>query len=216
MRCPLCRENQSVFFTQDKKRSYWQCPLCYLIFVPSEYHLSHTDEKNIYDLHENDINDEKYRKFLSQLSEPLFARLKQPAQGLDFGCGPGPALAQIFKEKGFDMEVYDPFYCNHSHLLSRKYDFITATEVVEHVSDLYKILNKLWSMLKAEGFLGLMTQTYDNATDFKNWYYKNDPTHIAFFSKNTWLWWAHQQSCKVEIINDRTIILIRKPIPIID
>ena len=33
------------------------------------------------------------------------------ARGLDFGCGPGPALTLLMEEAGFaKMNLYDPFY----------------------------------------------------------------------------------------------------------
>ena len=30
--------------------------------------------------------------------------------GLDYGCGYAPALADIFKKDGFNIDVYDPFF----------------------------------------------------------------------------------------------------------
>ena len=41
----------------------------------------------------NDPSDPDYRKFLSRLSNALLPHLKIRSQGLDFGAGPGPALA---------------------------------------------------------------------------------------------------------------------------
>ena len=50
--------------------------------------------------------------------------------GLDFGAGPGPALAAMMSEDGFDVAIYDPFFQPDAEALQRKYDFITSTETV--------------------------------------------------------------------------------------
>ena len=45
--------------------------------------------------------------------------------GLDFGCGPGPALADMMQSEGNEMEIYDPFCFPNQDALSKTYDFIT-------------------------------------------------------------------------------------------
>jgi hypothetical protein len=42
------------------------------------------------------------------------------------------------------------------------------------------------------GVLAIMTQMITKETDFSTWYYKNDPTHICFFSKQTMRYLAQQ------------------------
>ena len=98
--CPLCRGNRVQLYHEDKKRLYFQCDICSLVFVPSLYLLSSEQEKAEYDLHENNIYDEGYRRFLYRLSDPLLKKLKPGQRGLDFGCGPEPALAAILGEGG--------------------------------------------------------------------------------------------------------------------
>jgi hypothetical protein len=44
-------------------------------------------------------------------------------------------------------------------------------------------LNRLFTLLKKGGVLAIMTQMITKETDFSTWYYKNDPTHICFFSQ---------------------------------
>jgi len=53
-------------------------------------------------------------------------------------------------------------------------------------------------MLSVGGVLAVMTKILDDQVDFKSWYYKDDPTHICFFSRNTMnhlakAWGAHVQ-----------------------
>ncbi|MDA1381669.1 methyltransferase domain-containing protein [Plesiomonas shigelloides subsp. oncorhynchi] len=51
---------------------------------------------------------------------------------MDFGCGPGPLLAQMLEEAGFRMHKYDPYFHPERATLAREYDFVTCTEVAEH------------------------------------------------------------------------------------
>lgn len=182
----------------DKKRQYLHCHECDLVFVPQQYHLAMTLEKAEYDKHQNSAGDPGYRKFLNRLCEPLAERLKPRSNGLDFGCGPGPALPVLLKELGHSVEVYDKFYARHPQVLQRQYDFVTATEVFEHLSDPAQTLNQLWSLLKTGGLLGVMTKLAIDKNAFEKWHYKNDPTHIIFFSQYTMRWLARYWRAEFE------------------
>ena len=60
------------------------------------------------------------------------ARLLPKSQGLDYGCGPGPALAHMLREAGHDVALFDPFFAPDPAPFNRTYDFVTCTEVAEH------------------------------------------------------------------------------------
>ena len=152
--CPLCSGKGAQFYFEDKNRTYLRCVNCSLIFVPPYQWLSLVDEKAVYDLHENDVKDPGYRKFLSRLSVPLLKVVGNKQEGLDFGCGPGPALSVMMEESGHTMALYDPFYHNDTSVFNKTYDFITATEVVEHLRHPQKEFTTLFSMLKQGGMAG--------------------------------------------------------------
>ena len=187
--------------------------------MPEVFHLSRQLEKAEYDKHQNAIFDEGYRKFLSRLFDPLSQKLlqkhqsqihqshkQQPKQGLDFGCGPGPALQALFEEAGFIMNTYDIFYQPDESVLSQTYDFITLTEVIEHLGQPQAVLDKLWGLLKPEGYLGVMTKLVKNRETFINWHYKNDQTHISFFSMTTIEYIAQQFDAKLIVVADDAFI----------
>ncbi len=207
MRCPLCADIRIQPYHKDQRRDYWQCCVCRLVFVPEEHHLNAMQEKAEYDLHQNNPKDPGYRKFLSRLYLPLKDKQPPPALGLDFGCGAGPALAQMFQEAGYTMQVFDKFYANDSGVLSRQYDFITCTEVVEHLSDPGETLDSLFAMLKPGGWLGVMTKLVMSKTAFSRWHYKNDLTHICFYSRDTLEWLASRWQCSIEFIGSDVILL---------
>jgi len=208
--CPLCARGACTSFARDARRDYLQCGECALVFVPSEQHLSAAEERAQYDLHENDPADFGYRGFLSRLFAPICERVRVPAQGLDFGSGPGPTLSVMFEEAGYDMAIYDPFYAPDTGVFERRYDFITATEVVEHLHRPGWELSRLVGLLEPGGYLGVMTKRVTDVAAFSTWHYKDDPTHVCFFSTATFEWLATENDCELALVDPDVVILRRR------
>jgi hypothetical protein len=179
------------------------------VFVPSWQFLSAEEEKKRYDLHQNSPQDLNYRRFLSRLFDPLQKKLAPASHGLDFGSGPEPTLSGMFEEAGHVVTLFDPFYEPVPAALEQQYDFITATEVVEHLHEPKKELERLWASLKQGGWLGIMTNCAVEQETFSTWYYKNDRTHVCFFSQATFSWLAHEWRAKVTFA-DSDVVLLRK------
>jgi len=204
--CPLCQHDHIEFYSADT-RSYWQCANCQLVFVGSAEHLTEADEKARYDHHNNDPDDPRYRAFLNRLVEPLSGRLPPDSEGLDFGCGPGPTVSVMLEALGHKVACFDKYYANTPSLLMQQYDFVTSTEVLEHLREPGKELQRLISMLKPAGFLGVMTKLLPPTEQFANWHYKKDPTHICFYAESTFEWIAAQWDLSLEIIANDVVIL---------
>lgn len=214
MHCPLCQAAEpQLFYLQPKPpnegRQYWQCGHCALIFVPAEFHLDAAAEKAIYDHHQNKPEDAGYRAFLSQTFNPLVELLPPAAEGLDFGCGPGPTLSLMLEEAGFSCANYDIYYANDPDKLTRTYDFVTCTEVVEHVAQPQQVIDQLVRLLRPEGVLAVMTRSSETATDFANWGYRKDSTHITFYGNKTFAWIAQNWQLNVLFQDERTVIFQR-------
>lgn len=207
--CPLCRAQDASEFCNDRRRDYFRCNTCHLVFVSPTQYLSAENEKAEYDLHRNRPDDPGYRCFLNRLFEPLQARLAAGSRGLDFGCGPGPTLSLMFEEAGHHMVLYDPFYARQPAVLERRYDFITATEVVEHLHRPGKELDRLWHILEPGGSLGLMTKLVTDRAAFSHWHYKNDPSHVCFFSRMTFSWLAERWRARLTFIG-KDVMLFHK------
>ena len=205
--CPLCSGYFVADYPIDQNRSYLHCSTCSLVFVPSDEQLSPADEKAVYDQHQNTPDDSGYRKFLSRLTVPISERVKPQSRGLDFGCGPGPTLSVMMEEQGHQMALYDIYYADYPQALEQQYDFITSTEVVEHLANPRQELEKLWALIRPGGYLGLMTKLVKDRHSFTNWHYKNDPTHISFFSVATFNYLAELWNANIEFIGADVIIL---------
>lgn len=210
MTCPLCLNHQTLHFHTDKQRDYLRCQICDLVFVPKHQLLSAEDEKSQYDLHQNSPSDESYRQFLGRLLDPMTEYLPKQAHGLDFGSGPGPTISIMMAERGFSMDNYDPFYADYPELLKRNYDFITSTEVFEHLHQPSEVIRLLINMLNSEGTLGIMTKRWVDKDAFTRWHYKNDPTHVCFYSDRTFEWIAAQWNLTLKIISPDTLLLLKR------
>ena len=139
--------------------------------------------------------------------EPLVARLAANARGLDFGCGPGPALAAMLGERGFSTQLYDKFYYRDAAPLSERHDFITATEVVEHLVQPGEVLGSLWKQINPGGVFAIMTKRWLNREAFERWHYKNDPTHICFFHRRTFEYLAEAWQASLDFPGEDTVLI---------
>ncbi|MFV1467284.1 class I SAM-dependent methyltransferase [Idiomarina sp. HB] len=182
-----------------------------MIFADPQAHLPQDEEKAIYDFHQNDSHDTRYREFLSQLSIPLLEKLSTGMTGLDFGSGPGPTLSLMLEEHGMKMSIYDIFYAPDSGQLSRQYDFVTCSEVVEHFNEPGKTWPQLISLVKPQGYIGVMTWMFTKKTaeQFNQWSYKGDSTHVSFYTPETMQWIAQHFQLKLEIISEQAILFRR-------
>ena len=156
MSCPLCAASAGPF-GPGAARGALRCETCALTFVPPSRHLSPEAERARYAEHNNDPRDPGYREFLDRLLAPLAARLSKGAEGLDFGCGPGPAASVMLRERGFKARDWDPYFFPDEGALERDYDFIVCTEVFEHLREPGETLRRLDGLLRPGGWLGVMT-----------------------------------------------------------
>jgi SAM-dependent methyltransferase len=179
------------------------------VFVEPTQRLDSLQEKAMYDRHHNDPLDMGYRRFLSRVQIPLVEKLGPAKSGLDFGCGPGPTLSVMMEEAGHHVDLFDIYYYPNSSVLEKQYDFITATEVIEHLYFPDSVWQQWLEMLKPGGWLGLMTKMVIDVEAFAKWHYKNDPTHVVFFSRSTFEFLANRDGLELEFI-ENDVILLRK------
>jgi hypothetical protein len=108
--CRVCISGRAEPFAHVDGRDYWRCPQCGATFLDDSQLPDPDTERAQYLLHENDPADERYRAFLNRLAQPLLRRLGPAREGLDYGCGPGPALGRMLIEAGHAVRFYDPFF----------------------------------------------------------------------------------------------------------
>lgn len=165
----------------DKGAAYFACPACEARFMDPAQRPTRAEEAAHYAHHQNRVDDPRYRAFLSRLADPLLAVLGAQRFGLDYGCGPGPALAAMLTEAGHRVALWDPIYAPDRAVLDSRYDFITCTETAEHFHDPAAEFARMAGMLRPGGWLGVMTSFAPEDALFAGWHYRKDPTHVVFY-----------------------------------
>ncbi len=182
--CPLCRGGASFFKSIDS-RQYLRCRRCGSVFMDSESHLSLSREKERYVEHNNDPSDRGYRRFVAEIVKRIKENFSPRDKGLDFGSGPGSPITAMLKESGYRVVEYDPFFREYPELLEKRYDYIACCEVIEHFREPGKEFKLLKDLLKEKGMLLCKTELFLAETDFVKWYYKNDPSHVFFYTSRS-------------------------------
>ncbi|MEX2528636.1 MAG: class I SAM-dependent methyltransferase [Gemmatimonadota bacterium] len=220
--CPLCGYDRLDSLHGDQPRDqhdlrvgdsrFLQCPACDLVFRHRAELLGRDAERARYDTHENHPHDPAYRAFLSRLAHPLLEHLPQGAAGLDYGAGPGPALATMLEEAGHPMAIWDPFYATDRAPLAKTYDFLTCTETVEHFYTPAREFALMDTLVRPGGWLGIMTGILYPDMVFHDWWYIRDPTHVAFYAPTTLEWIAQFYGWKAHF-PCKNVVLYHKALP---
>jgi|SRR6056297_664636 len=209
MNCNLCKGRSNIFY-EIKDIKYYKCSRCNSIFMCPENFLTYEEERKRYKEHNNDVEDVRYQNFVSDIVEKVKKEWSyKNTLGLDFGAGTGPVITKLLKDDGYDVEIYDPFFCNKEKHLDKKYDYIVACEVIEHFHNPLKEFELLYSLLKKGGKLYCKTEIYSKDIDFEYWYYKDDLTHVFFYQEEAFVWMVKNIGFIEYKIDNRVIILTK-------
>ncbi|MCR3921506.1 MAG: class I SAM-dependent methyltransferase [Firmicutes bacterium] len=183
----MCNGDATLFQIVSGKE-YYQCRSCSSILLHPRMFISNEEEKKRYQEHNNDVDDIRYQKFVAPIVTKVRKKFTPAHNGLDFGAGTGPVITKILRDHGYNITIYDPYFWHNPEALEQKYDFIACCEVIEHFHDPAKEFSLLRSLLKPNGSLLCMTDIYTQDIDFKQWYYKNDQTHVFFYHAQAFQW----------------------------
>ena len=208
--CTVCKNNKIEFFLNVNDLDYWQCSLCKATMLNPIHFLSNHKEKKHYLKHNNKIDDIRYRNFLSNLIKPLKNKISINDIGLDYGCGYAPALADILKKDGFNVELYDPLFFKNENMFLRKFNFITCSEVVEHFFKPYEEFNKIDSLLASNSWFAVMTSFMTKDDLFKNWHLRKDSTHVGFYKKVTFKFIANKRNWAKTFPSKNVVLFYKK------
>lgn len=208
--CPVCRSGGPVPFVALAARRYWRCPLCMATILDPRQRPSRDAERLHYRQHDNRPDDPLYRSFLARLAEPLMALLEPGSAGLDYGFGPGPALAAMLREAGLAVALYDPCFHPDAAVLGRRCDFIACTETTEHFHRPADEFDRLAWLVRPGGWLAVMTCFQTDDARFADWHYRRDPTHVVFYREATLRRVAASRGlfCEIPV---KDVALMRRP-----
>ncbi len=197
-RCRVCETGETFRFLAVAGTAYRRCPVC-LATLMEEPLPSREAERAWYATHRNRIDDQGYRRFLGRLALPLIERLAPRSRLLDYGCGPGPALAAMLEEAGHEVALFDPLFSPDPAPLARQYDAVTCTETIEHFHQPALEFRRLTSLVRPGGTLALMTCFQTDDAKFADWHYRRDPTHVVFYREETLRLLAGRYGWEIEI-----------------
>lgn len=208
IRCKICAapiKNTSIL---KNSRVFYNCDDCGFISLDSRFYLSSDQEKARYDLHENSSENSDYIKlledFMKAAVEPYSVQ-----KILDYGSGPNPVLAKLLRERGYEVDIYDPYYAPWDPSNNSSYDMIVSTETFEHFRDPLKEFQRIKNLLKPQAYLAIMTSFACNHEEFKAWRYKDDETHISFYSMQSFRKLAELFDLGIIYNNDKNIVVLR-------
>lgn len=189
--CRLCGNAELAVIPKN----FLRCSRCDLRQKSEELLLSLKDEKARYLLHENNPEDLGYQEYLN--STLNFSRPQKTDTVLDYGCGPTKGVENLLKNEVQKVISFDPIFYPIDLNLSENVDLVICSESAEHFYSPKQEFERIFSLLKPKGRLLLRTEIYQPQVDFTNWYYINDPTHVALFSLRTLEFLARQYDRKV-------------------
>ncbi|MBL0061921.1 MAG: class I SAM-dependent methyltransferase [bacterium] len=210
MNCPLCNGNSIKHIGDLASRPSSRCGTCDLLFVHPDFHLLPEMELQRYLTHRNNRDDSGYLVFLERLIAPLVASVTPGSEILDFGSGPTPVMAELMRERGYRVEIYDPFFSVDINVLDRTYDAVACCETAEHFRFPIDDWSKIMKCMRSGSMLGVMTLMYNDEMDLNRWWYAQDPTHICFYSVRTMEWIAAHFGLQLEIISDRVALFEKR------
>lgn len=207
--CPLCRRPDPIVVGRGRaagtERRFHHCPRCALVFVDPEVHPDREEELGRYLEHDNDPADPDYRRYLSPAAEAVDDDVPPGSRGLDYGAGPGPALAAMLRERGHEVALFDPFFHPDSEALDGRYAFIACTETVEHFHRPREEFARLDALLEPGGRLVVMTRMYEEPGNVPDWRYSRDITHVCFYHRDTMGWIARWRGWKPSFPHSRVV-----------
>lgn len=208
MKCKIC-DSTNLREISANNKIYYHCLDCEFIFIDSNYLISSDEELSQYNQHNNSIENEGYVNMFENFIKEAISPFIKEGKALDFGSGPGPVLSELLKRKGFDVNIYDPFYA--PNLPSDKFDLISSTEVFEHFINPLENIELILSLLNKNGILAIMTNFHYNSEEsFKKWWYIRDPTHISFYTKKTFEYLAKKYNLEYIFNNEKNISTFKK------
>ncbi|TDS63596.1 methyltransferase family protein [Myroides indicus] len=203
MNCTLCQ----TLLTEKADEEYYICSTCHAYVKDEALYFNAESEKKHYEYHNNDIHDIGYQNFTAPVTNTILKLCTREMIGLDYGCGKGPVVTEQLAEKGYRINLYDPYFYPNISYLNETYDYIFSCEVFEHFYNPFQELNKLNSILKKGGLLIIKTHLYKGQTEFKNWYYRKDLTHVFIYTFKTFEYIAQYFEFDIVLLTEKLIVL---------
>lgn len=186
--CRVCGDTALLFFKNE--RTFYKCPQCWLIFTNE---ISTSSEQETHYKKQWRDEDKSFWKGQVDVLEKIIGKHVKPRRILDFGSGSG-ALTQEFQSRNYDVTPVEPMVTGYlkDQNFTGKFNVVLAVEVFEHLLNLWDEIEEIEKILEPGGIILAATaltnpfiQRDQAQEEFKEWWYKDDPTHVNFFCNKT-------------------------------
>ena len=210
--CRLWANSKTEKWADSQGKIYYYCSKCGIIQLDQTHILSPSEEQERYLRHNNTPENKGYIAYLTNFINTAIAPyIETGSKILDFGSGPIPVLSDLLTSRGFPTQSYDPFFKDNTNWENELFDAIAAVEVFEHLENPAKELKTLSSCLSKGSYLIIRTMLHNNNwISFQNWWYREDKTHISFYSETTINYICRTWKYDLIQINDQCEIVLRK------
>lgn len=198
--CPFCKNTELEEYEEykDAARRFFRCKNCESVFAHPKCFLNAQEQRERYLLHRNNLEPASkksgYRGFLARFADAALAyanKLVKVTSIFDYGSGPEPALVHLLEEykttnrlpNTVEIRGWDPFFAPDTAFFKNGADLVLCLEVAEHFENPTEGFKGLARAARIGGIVALQTLLVpQNYAEFKNWWYKEDTTHVSFYS----------------------------------
>ncbi len=219
MRCPICKSDTFVVLKKEQNVScgdYFEgrriflnnigaidlleCRECGFAFFPEFY--GWDDKAFLQNIYNEDYHlcDTPFLEERPQKIARWLASIIGEQALLDYGGGKG-RLAEILRECDKNAESYDPFYASN-RLGDKKFDIVTAFEVVEHVPDQIELFKTLKSLCVKDGMILFSTLLKPRYLKDDWWYASPRNGHLSFHTKESLQLLCNQSGLYLKSLSD--------------
>ncbi len=211
MGCSLCN-NEITETWAAGTLEYRYCGRCGLVQALPRFFPDPLKEKERYLKHNNSFENSGYVKYLTDfIASAVAPYVGKGSSILDYGCGPAPVLTALLKKKDYRVTPYDPYFHADRRWKTQHFDSVVSVEVFEHLQDPLTALKEILSVLDTDGIVIIRTLLHNENQDvFSNWWYRQDCTHITFYSEKSFLFLAENFPLKILAIKNGSEIILAK------
>ena len=208
--CPLCGGPSRPFFTGA--RSFVYCPGCLYIFTRQQADVAEAEAwyKGQW---EGQAWDDP-----ATVAETLMTHYGATGPILDLGSGSGGLTGEL-RRRGHDVTPVEPMI--HGRLDEQppheSFGVVLMVEVIEHLLDPLSLLDEVDRRARGDALYIVSTFLIDAILGgddpvgaFEQWWYKDDPTHVGFFSTRSFALLAEARGYDVTFFGDKVIGLKRR------
>lgn len=216
MQCPICGF-RGVARVETPRALFHRCGRCLFVFRDPAQRPTEDEAVRRYALHRNSPDDAGYVSFLSSIVDKAVAAAGPGVRRVvDWGSGPVAVGSRLLAARGFSVDSWDPHFNAAREPDTDAYDLALCVEVAEHFFDPAADFSALAARLRPGGVLALHTH-FVPAEDgvFKSWWYKEDPTHVSFYSPAALERLARVSGLAVLAFESDRLAFFRRPLPVL-